>query len=91
MVPFLSERDDVLFISLATDGDDGPTDAAGASADSAVLGEGYEKLGLEIEDFIANNDAYEYLKRTGCLLMTGATGTNVNDLIFIVIAKANLY
>ena len=83
MVPFLANQQGLLFISLATDGDDGPTDAAGAVADNLVLGEGFEKLGLEIGDFIANNDAYEYLKQTGCLMITGATGTNVNDLIFI--------
>ena len=83
MVPFLSERDDVLFISLATDGDDGPTDAAGAVADGQVYHDGARKLGLKIEEYVANNDAYEYLKQTGCLIMTGATGTNVNDLVFI--------
>lgn len=81
MVPFLAERDNVLFISLATDGDDGPTDAAGAVADGQV----YKELGLKIEEYIANNDAYEFLKQTGCLMKTGATGTNVNDLIFIFI------
>ncbi len=75
---------------MATDGDDGPTDAAGAVADGQVYEDGAEKLGLKIEEYIANNDAYEYLKQTGCLLMTGATGTNVNDLIFIFIAKADL-
>ncbi|MBG0771682.1 MAG: DUF4147 domain-containing protein [Anaerolineaceae bacterium] len=85
MVPFLAERDNVLFISLATDGDDGPTDAAGAVADGQVYQEGAETLGLKIEEYIANNDAYEYLKKTGCLMKTGATGTNVNDLIFIFI------
>ncbi len=35
---------------------------------------GAEKLGLKIEEYIANNDAYEYLKQTGCLLMTGQPG-----------------
>ena len=49
-----------------------------------VYEDGAEKLGLKIEEFIANNDAYEYLKQTGCLLMTGATGTNVNDLVFLI-------
>ena len=90
MVRFLAEKKGILFISLATDGEDGPTDAAGAVADGQVYHDGARKLGLKIEEYVANNDAYEYLKQTGCLLMTGATGTNVNDLIFIVIAKANL-
>ena len=91
MVRFLAEKMGILFISLATDGDDGPTDAAGAVADGQVYHDGARKLGLKIEEYVANNDSYEYLKQTGCLLMTGATGTNVNDLIFIVIAKVNLY
>ena len=91
MVRFLAEKKGILFISLATDGEDGPTDAAGAVADGQVYHYGARKLGLKIEEYVANNDAYEYLKQTGCLIMTGATGTNVNDLIFIVIAKANLY
>jgi len=87
MVPFLSTVEGLLFISLATDGDDGPTDAAGAAADAFVLGDGRDEKGLEIESYIANNDAYDYLQKTGCLIMTGATGTNVNDLIFIFIDR----
>jgi len=85
MVPFLATVEGVLFISLATDGDDGPTDAAGAAADAFVMDDGLREKGMVIEAYIDNNDAYEYLRKTGCLIKTGATGTNVNDLIFIFI------
>ena len=88
MVPFLATREGVLFISLATDGDDGPTDAAGGAADALVMEDGLNKKGLDIEACITNNDAYGYLQKTGCLIMTGATGTNVNDLIFIIIDRS---
>ena len=74
--------ENVMLIALATDGDDGPTDAAGA----VVTGESAsraESLGLGAADFLARNDAYSFFERLGDLLKTGPTGTNVNDLIFL--------
>jgi hydroxypyruvate reductase len=85
MVPRMAEMDGVLFVSLATDGEDGPTDAAGAVADALVFNEGREKFGLNIDTYIQDNDAYHYFERVGGLIKTGATGTNVNDLILILI------
>ena len=73
---------DVLLISLATDGEDGPTDAAGA----VVSGETYQRgldLGLSPDDTLANNDAYPYFDRLGDLLKPGPSGTNVNDLFLL--------
>jgi hydroxypyruvate reductase len=73
---------DVMLISLATDGDDGPTDAAGA----VVTGESArraEALGLEAASHLSRNDAYPFFDKLGDLLKTGPTGTNVNDLIFL--------
>lgn len=73
---------DVYFLSLASDGEDGPTDAAGA----IVTGETYEKsqkLGLDFDQFLTKNDSYHFFKETGGLLKSGPTGTNVNDLIFL--------
>lgn len=86
MVPSLAGKDGVLFISMASDGEDGPTDAAGAVADSQVYDDGKDKYGLIIHDFIQNNDAYHYHEKVGGLIKTGATGTNVNDLIVVLIA-----
>ncbi|HSB00225.1 MAG TPA: MOFRL family protein, partial [Anaerolineales bacterium] len=73
---------DVLLIALATDGDDGPTDAAGAvvTGDSARRA---ESLGLQVTRHLARNDAYPFFAALGDLLKTGPTGTNVNDLIFL--------
>ena len=73
---------DCLFVSLATDGEDGPTDAAGAFVDGSIIAEG-EKLGLDASDYLARNDAYTYLEKTGNLIKIGPTGTNVNDLILM--------
>jgi hydroxypyruvate reductase len=72
----------VIMISLATDGEDGPTDAAGAwvTGDTYRMGEG---LGLSSATSLKNNDSYHYFEKAGSLLKTGATGTNVNDLVFL--------
>lgn len=72
----------VMLISLATDGDDGPTDAAGAVVTGESAGRA-ESLGLDAADYLARNDAYPFFEALGDLLKTGPTGTNVNDLIFL--------
>lgn len=71
-----------LFISLATDGEDGPTDAAGGVVDGKTIETG-NKLGLDADDHLNRNDAYTYLEKTGSLIKIGPTGTNVNDLVFL--------
>ena len=74
---------DVLFVALATDGDDGPTDAAGA----VVTGESAQRaelLGLHAADYLSRNDAYPFFEVLGDLLKTDPTGTNVNDLVFLI-------
>ena len=74
---------DVLLIALATDGDDGPTDAAGA----VVTGESAqraESLGLGAADYLSRNDAYPFFDALGDLIRTGPSGTNVNDLVFLL-------
>lgn len=71
-----------MLITLATDGEDGPTDAAGA----VVMGESYprgERLGVNAQDFLSQNDAYSYFEKLGDMLQPGPTGTNVNDLTFL--------
>ncbi|KAF0112428.1 MAG: hydroxypyruvate reductase [Chloroflexi bacterium] len=71
-----------LLITLATDGEDGPTDAAGAFVTSETLNQACQQ-GLDPDSFLANNDAYNFFKEIGGLIITGPTGTNVNDLNFI--------
>ena len=65
--------------SVGSDGTDGPTDAAGGYADYETAGE-LKAQGLEIYQVLQDNDAYHALKKTGGLIVTGPTGTNVNDV-----------
>jgi hydroxypyruvate reductase len=78
----LAEVPGSLLVSLATDGEDGPTDAAGATVSAETLGKGMQ-VGLDPQDYLANNDAYNYFSILGDLLKPGPTGTNVNDLTFL--------
>lgn len=70
---------EVVFLSGGTDGEDGPTDAAGAFFDDGVIARAVE-LGLNADDYLARADAYSFFKQAGGLLQTGPTGTNVCDL-----------
>ncbi|MBC7877881.1 MAG: DUF4147 domain-containing protein [Anaerolineales bacterium] len=79
-VDILADLKDVMFISIATDGEDGPTDAAGA----IVTGESAqraESLGMSAADYLSRNDAYTFFEKMDDLIKTGPSGTNVNDLV----------
>jgi hydroxypyruvate reductase len=78
----LAGLQNVLVLSAATDGGDGPTDAAGAWADGRSLGRA-AALGFEPQAYLAHNDAYSFFAALGDLLVTGPTLTNVNDLMFV--------
>ena len=65
--------------SVGSDGTDGPTDAAGGYSDGATCRD-LADSGLSVEAVLQDNDAYHALKKTGGLIMTGPTGTNVNDV-----------
>ena len=71
-------------LSGGTDGEDGPTDAAGAFLDEIVLRNAMEHPELDPLDFLHRCDAYHYFERVGGLLETGPTGTNVCDLRVVV-------
>lgn len=83
-VPFLSHRMSVL--SLATDGVDGvtPTPVAGALADGQVA-DHCVLHGINYHDYLYSNDSFTCLKQLGCLLHTGPTGTNVGDIVMLLI------
>src|SRR5579884_1750300 len=81
-LPDLAGLADVLVLSAATDGGDGPTDAAGAWADGTSLARA-TALGLDPLDYLARNDAYHFFAALDDLLRTGPTLTNVNDLMFV--------
>ncbi len=72
----------VALISLGTDGEDGPTDAAGAvcTGDTLRLA---KNESIDASHFLLENDSYTFFDRLGCLVRTGPTGTNVNDLTFL--------
>jgi glycerate 2-kinase len=74
--------DNVALVTLATDGGDGPTDAAGAVVTGATHIRA-EQLGLQPHEFLARNDAYPFFAALDDLLRPGSTETNVNDLAFI--------
>jgi hydroxypyruvate reductase len=65
--------------SVGSDGTDGPTDAAGGYVDHTTAGE-LKALGIEIFDVLKQNDAFHALEKVGGLVITGPTGTNVNDV-----------
>jgi glycerate 2-kinase len=74
---------DVYLISLATDGDDGMTGAAGAVVTGETLSRA-RSLGLDALDFLRRNDSHTFFARLGDLLVPGPTGTNVNDLVLLL-------
>ena len=78
----LAGLENVMLVTLATDGEDGPTDAAGAVVTGETLQRGME-MGLLPEPYLQNNDSYHYFEALGDLMRTGSTGTNVNDLVFL--------
>ncbi len=79
----LRGQKDICFLSVGSDGTDGPTDAAGGYADDGTYGR-MAAAGLSPEAQLENNDSYPALKAAGDLIVTGATGTNVNDLTVVL-------
>ncbi len=75
---------DVIIVSLATDGTDGPTDATGGMVDGETVQRAHA-LGLNPLNFLAQNDSYPLLQQTGDLLISGPTNTNVNDLMMVFV------
>lgn len=72
--------------SVGSDGTDGPTDAAGGYSDTCTR-ERLEEQGISIYDVLQENDAYHALAKTDGLIVTGATGTNVNDVAVLLIKR----
>ena len=69
----------LALVSGGTDGEDGPTDAAGAYVDEGIA-ERATELGLDPRSFLLRNDAYHFFEQVGGLIKTGPTHTNVCDL-----------
>ena len=77
---------DTAVFSIGSDGTDGPTDAAGGWCDGGTKSL-LEKAGINIYEALKQNDAYHALKSAGGLIITGATGTNVNDISVLLIKR----
>lgn len=75
--------DNVVIFSLGSDGTDGPTDAAGGIVDGSTI-DRIRLSKIEPEVYLDNNDAYNALKASGDLIITGSTGTNVNDVVVLL-------
>ncbi|WP_320171506.1 glycerate kinase [Maridesulfovibrio sp.] len=74
----------IHFLAASTDGNDGPTDAAGGFADAVAL-ESTGKAGLSISEYLKNNDSYHFLQTVGALHKTGPTNTNVCDIQLLIV------
>lgn len=74
----------VAVLSGGTDGDDGPTKAAGAIVDPLTVARGKDAM-VSACDFLEQNNAYHFFEKTGDLLITGPTGTNVMDVRLILV------
>ncbi len=75
----ISGMPNAAVFSVGSDGTDGPTDAAGGYADGDTANE-LAAYGLTVDGALNENDAYHALEKTGGLIITGPTGTNVNDV-----------
>ena len=82
----LDGLDHILLFALGSDGTDGPTDAAGGMVNGQTAGQLRQK-GLDIHTVLQDNDSYHALEAVDGLIMTGPTGTNVNDLCMLLIDR----
>jgi glycerate 2-kinase len=82
-VNILEDVKNVVLVSLATDGEDGTTDAAGALVTGKTK-KICQSKGLDPDIYLANNDSYTFFEKVGGLIKTGPTGTNVNDLVILI-------
>jgi glycerate-2-kinase len=76
----------ICILSGGTDGEDGPTDAAGARIDATIANEAARR-GLDGSQFLARNDAYHFFDAVDGLIRTGPTHTNVCDLRVVVVSR----
>ncbi|HEX8432487.1 MAG TPA: DUF4147 domain-containing protein [Longimicrobium sp.] len=81
----LAGEDGIVAGALGTDGVDGPTPAAGAVVDGWTTARGAER-GLDAREALRRNDSHTFLRATGDLVVTGPTGTNVADVVVVLVA-----
>ncbi|MCC2648337.1 MAG: ttuD, partial [Nitrososphaeraceae archaeon] len=83
------DRDDITIVSMGTDGIDGNSMAAGGLLTPKTL---YliQKMNINLKKYLTNHDSFTALKKINSSLISGPTGTNVNDIAIICIMKKNL-
>jgi len=74
----------IVILSLGTDGTDGPTDAAGAIVDGNTINRARE-FGLDPLEYLKQNDSYNFFKKLNALIITGHTDTNVMDIRLVLV------
>ena len=74
----------ITILAAGTDGTDGPTNAAGAVVDTATAREAAER-GIDPDNYLASHDSYNFFREAGGLVITGPTGTNVMDVVVVVL------
>lgn len=79
----IAEMKNTVVLSVGSDGTDGPTDAAGGIVDGTTR-DALATLGMNLEEYLNDNDSYNALEACGSLIRTGPTGTNVNDLTILL-------
>ena len=84
--PFIDGCRNTCIFSFGSDGTDGPTDAAGGIVTGETATQLKEK-NIDVAKVLKDNDAYNALKAVDSLIMTGPTGTNVNDLTVVLIKR----
>ena len=83
----LGDCERIAFLSAGTDGEDGPTDAAGAFVTEEII-RSAAKQHLAPEEYLARNDAYHFFQKAGGLFITGPTHTNVCDLRVVAVSRS---
>lgn len=76
---YIDGLNNVSVFTFGSDGTDGPTDAAGGYVDGATYSQ------INVEEYLQDNDSYNGLKKTGGLIITGPTGSNINDVYVLLI------
>ena len=83
----LEGTENCVILAAGTDGKDGPTDAAGAVVDGSTA-RNMKIAGIDPYKMLKNNDSYNALEPVGEVIITGPTGTNLMDVVMVLIGNA---
>lgn len=86
---YMKNHKDITFLSAATDGVDGNSNASGAIVDHYTYDKAME-LGLNIEEYLRNFDSYTFFSKTKDLIISGPTNNNLLDIVMIMVNTKNI-